>query len=108
MVGQLLQLADQLREQGRPLADHVLKVGRHLSRHRQQHVAVDVELVRELTRRFLRGGGDFAAFHFAEVGGLDAHTLCYLPDGVRWVGFPQLFAAGSDELAEVLHMGSVY
>ena len=56
MVGYLLQLADQLREQGRPFADHVLKVGRHLSRHGQQHVAVDVELVRELTRRFLRGG----------------------------------------------------
>ena len=108
VIGHLLQLPDQLREQRWPFADDVLEVGGDFSGHGQEHVGVDLELARQFAGCFLRGGGDFASFYLTEVGGLDAHAFGYLADRVLGVVLPQCFAAGSDVLGESRHMCSVY
>ena len=72
--------------------------------HGQEHVGVDLELAGEFSGCFLRGGGDFASFYLAEVGGLDAHAFGYLADRVLGVGLAESLAAGAGEWAEVLHV----
>ena len=74
VVGCLLEFANQLREEARPLADDVLQVTGDLAAQRQQHVRILVEFLRKPNRRGFGRRRNLAALDLAQVPRLNADS----------------------------------
>ena len=108
MVRHLLQVADELGEELRALADGVLQVARDLAGEGEEDVRVLAELARQGGDRLLTRRRLLAALDLAQVGGLDAGALGDLAEREGPVGGPFRLALLPDVVAEGVHVWSEY
>jgi hypothetical protein len=78
VVGHILELPDELREELGPFLDDGLEVARDLAGQGEEHIRVLLEFPGQGDDLCLRGGRLLAAFHLAELGRLDLDAGSHL------------------------------
>src|SRR5262249_3017944 len=108
VIGKVFELAQELSEELRPLADNLLQIAGHLAREREQHVGVLAKHVSKSEDGFFGGRRLFAALDLAEIGRLNVQPRRDLADGKGIVRLPELLTSLTDVIAERAHACSIY